>query len=394
MRILTRYILLEMLTVFLITMGSMTIFIFFGLIGKEAVDNGLGIGPIFRLLPFMLPQAMQFSVPGALLLATTVVYGRVSSSNEIVAVKSLGITPMVMLWPSLLMATLVSFGAVALNDLAVSWGTNGVNRVILESLEEIAYGRLRTHKSFSTDRLSVNVKQVVGKRLIGPVITFHSGSGEASVIRADAAELRADPAAGAVSIKLFNVHGGLQGWAITHPGEFERSFPLQEFLGNGATHTPSPAETSLRQIAPAKEIQYKQIAWIKHEMAAAASMALLLGRFDELSESQWYERENNLVWSERTLHRLNVEPYRRWANGFSCLGFALIGAPMAIRRRHGEFWGSFFACFLPILLVYYPMLVGCVNQAKDGNIPPQAVWLGNTALAVWGIWLMRRVVRF
>ena len=394
MRILTRYIWLEMLTVFLITMGSMTIFIFLGLIGKEAVDNGLGIKPILRLLPFILPQAMQFSVPGALLLATTVVYGRVSSANEIVAVKSLGITPMVMLWPSLLMATLVSFGAVALNDLAVSWGTNGVNRVILESLEEIAYGRLRTHKSFSTDRLSVNVKQVVGKRLIGPVITFHSGSGEASVIRADAAELRADPAAGAVSIKLFNVHGGLQGWSITHPGEFERSFPLQEFLGAGAAHTPSPAETSLREIAPAKEIQNKQIAWIKHEMAAATSMALLLGSFDELSASQWRTRENSLMWSERTLHRLNVEPYRRWANGFSCLGFALIGAPMAIRRRHGEFWGSFFACFLPILLVYYPMLVGCVEQAKDGNIPPQAVWAGNLVLAAWGIWLMRRVVRF
>ena len=139
------------------------------------------------------------------------------------------------------MASLISFGAVALNDLAVSWGTDGVNRVILESLEDIAYGRLKTHKSFSTDRLSVNVKQVVGKRLIGPVITFHSGSGEASVIRADAAELRADPAAGAVSIKLFNVHGGLQGWAITHPGEFERSFPLQEFLGNGASRSRSPA---------------------------------------------------------------------------------------------------------------------------------------------------------
>lgn len=394
MRILTRYILLEMLTVFLITMGSMTIFIFLGLIGKEAVDNGLGIGPIFRLLPFMLPQAMQFSVPGALLLATTVVYGRVSSANEVVAVKSLGITPMVMLWPSLLMATIVSFGAVALNDLAVSWGTNGVNRVILESLEEIAYGRLRTHKSFSTDRLSVNVKQVVGKRLIGPVISFHSGSGEASVIRADAAELRADPAAGAVSIKLFNVDGGLQGWSITHPGEFERSFPLQEFLGAGATRSRSPSEYALSEIGPSKIEQYKQIAWIKHEMAAAASMALLLGRFDELSQTHWHARENDLMWSERTLHRLNVEPYRRWANGFSCLGFALIGAPMAIRRRHGEFWGSFFACFLPILLVYYPMLVGCVDQAKDGNIPPQAVWLGNLVLAAWGVWLMRRVIRF
>ena len=394
MRILTRYILLEMLTVFLITTGSLTVFIFLGLIGKAAVDNGLGAGPIIRLLPYLLPQAMQFSVPGALLLATTVVYGRVSSSNEIVAVKSLGISPMVMLWPTLIMAFVVSFGAVALNDIAVSWGTDGVKRVVVESFEEIAYGRLRTHKSFSSDSFDVNVKKVVGKRLIGPVFTFKSGSGETSVIRADAAEINVDPDLGAFNIKLYNADGGMKGWQITHPGEFEQSFPLSQLLGDSANQTRTPSESPLSAIEPAKVEQQNQIDWIKHEMGAATSMALLLGRFDELGQDQWTARENDLTWSRRTLHRLNVEPYRRWANGFSCLGFALIGAPMAVRRRHGEFWGSFFACFLPILLVYYPMLVGCVDQAKDGNIPPQAVWIGNFVLAAWGVWLLRRVIRF
>ena len=393
MRILTRYIVLEMLTVFLITMGSMTVFIFLGLIGKEAVDNGLGAGPILRLLPYLLPQAMQFSVPGALLLATTVVYGRVASSNEIVAVKSLGITPMVMLWPTLLFAFIVSFGAVALNDLAVSWGTNGVKRVIIESFEEIAYGQLRTRKSFGNDAFKVNVKTVVGKRLIGPVITFESSSGNLSIIRADSAEMNVNIATGALDVKLYNAEGGLKGWTINLPGEIERSFPLEQALGGGSSK-PSPSETPLRDIKIAKVDQGKQIDWLKHEMAAATSMALMLGRFDELAQSQWSAREGNLKWARRELNKLSVEPYRRWANGFSCLGFVLIGAPMAVRRRHGEFWGSFFACFLPILLVYYPMLVGCVTQAKDGAIPPQAVWLGNFVLAAWGVWLMRRVIRF
>ena len=40
MRILTRYILLEMLTVFLITTGSMTVFIFLALIGKLGTAGG------------------------------------------------------------------------------------------------------------------------------------------------------------------------------------------------------------------------------------------------------------------------------------------------------------------------------------------------------------------
>ena len=72
----------------------------------------------------------------------------------------------------------------------------------------------------------------------------------------------------------------------------------------------------------------------------------------------------------------------------------LIGAPMAIRLRNSDVFTSFFACFLPILVVYYPLLIYGVDQAKDGNLPTYSVWMGNVILALWGIWLMRRVVRF
>ena len=146
MRILTRYILWELSAAFSVTLASMTIFVFLALVGKEAVENGLGLGPIVRMLPYMLPQAMQFAVPGALLLATTSIYGRIAASNEIVAIKSLGISPMAIIG-RLALACVASLAAVVLNDLAVSWGHDGVDRVVVESLEEIAYGRLRTVRS-------------------------------------------------------------------------------------------------------------------------------------------------------------------------------------------------------------------------------------------------------
>ena len=66
-----------------------------------------------------------------------------SSYNEIVAIKSLGISPMTVIWPTLVLATFVSFAGVWLNDLAVSWGTLGVERVLLESLEDVVYSQLR-----------------------------------------------------------------------------------------------------------------------------------------------------------------------------------------------------------------------------------------------------------
>ena len=44
MRILTRYVLWEVTAVFLATLATMTVFVFVALIGKEAVENGLGPG--------------------------------------------------------------------------------------------------------------------------------------------------------------------------------------------------------------------------------------------------------------------------------------------------------------------------------------------------------------
>jgi lipopolysaccharide export system permease protein len=270
----------------------------------------------------------------------------------------------------------------------------GRDRVILESIEEIAYGHLRATHSFSTDRLTVHVKRLEDRRLIWPMIQVSTNDGRPpSLITAEAAELHADAANGSMTIKLYNADGSFDGWSISHPGEFERSFSMEEFTGQsgGSRH---PTSFALRELSGAKSEQTKYIARLHSEMAADAGAALLFGRLSDLSQAQWQSRENEVAGAERTKHRLFTEPYRRWANGFSCLGFALIGAPMAIRRRHGEFWGSFFACFLPILLVYYPMLVGCLDRAKNGELPPPAVWLGNIVLAAWGIWLLRRVIRF
>jgi lipopolysaccharide export system permease protein len=76
------------------------------------------------------------------------------------------------------------------------------------------------------------------------------------------------------------------------------------------------------------------------------------------------------------------------------LSFVFVGSVMAIRLRNSNALSSFFACFLPILIVYYPMLVFSVNQAKKGALPPHTDWVGNLALGLWAIWLLRRVMRY
>jgi lipopolysaccharide export system permease protein len=72
----------------------------------------------------------------------------------------------------------------------------------------------------------------------------------------------------------------------------------------------------------------------------------------------------------------------------------LVGAPLAIRLRNADFLTSFFLCFGPILIVFYPLLAFGVDQAKSGDLPPHAVWIGNVVLAAAGAWIMRKVVRY
>src|SRR3954471_12266091 len=170
MRILTRYVLFDLMKVFLLTLTGLTLLIFIVLIGKEAVDKGIGLGVLLQIIPYMLPQAMQFAVPGTMLLATTSIYGRIASYNEIVAIKSLGISPMVLVWPSIILATLVSFVAVVVNDIAVSWGTMGVRRVAIASIEEVAYSQLKMRHNYNLGKANITVREVDGHRLISPTL--------------------------------------------------------------------------------------------------------------------------------------------------------------------------------------------------------------------------------
>ena len=117
---------------------------------------------------------MQFAVPGTMLLATTSVYGRMSSYNEIVAIKALGISPMVLVWPTLILATFVSFVAVVINDVAVSWGMMGVKKVFLASIEEVTYSQLRLRHTYNLGKANITVRNVEGHKLIWPTLIMQS----------------------------------------------------------------------------------------------------------------------------------------------------------------------------------------------------------------------------
>jgi lipopolysaccharide export system permease protein len=93
------------------------------------------------------------------------------------------------------------------------------------------------------------------------------------------------------------------------------------------------------------------------------------------------------------LARLEAEVARRMSNGFGCLCFAMIGIPVAMRSRSSDTMSVFFKCFVPILVVYYPLLVTGEEIARAGIYPQYSVWLADAVLLFAGLVLFVRNAR-
>ena len=297
------------------------------------------------------------------------------------------------MFPVLVVGALVSVFAVWMNDVAVSWGRQGMSRVVSESIEQIAYGMLRTQRSFSTDRLSINVRDVVGRRLILPTMSLRDEDGGDWTISARDAELRRNPGDGTLTILLSDGNGeDPRGNAFVFPGV--REYEIDAKAINKPREN-SPSDFPLYAIPEERVRQQAEIEQMQYDLAAQAAFQVLSGDLHGLGRSEWNEQQKSLRRATYRMNRLRTEPWRRWANGFSCFFFVMVGAPWAIERgqKHADFVTIFFKVFLPILIIYYPLMALGVDRAKEGALPQYAVWLGNLACAIVGVRLLSRVLR-
>ena len=394
MRIINRYVVVELLRIFFLLLLGLTLVVMLVLVGQQALRMNLGIIPTLRVAQFILPQALAFAVPAAILFAVCFVYGRMSADNEVTALKASGISPAVVLWPGYILSVLLSLWGVWLNDLAFSWGHQGVQRVVLQSVEEIAYRLLRAQRNYSNNKFSITVTDVEDRALINPIMIFQPNNDmPAFTLYAQRAELRSNLDRKTLRIIVTDFYID-SGGVITarDPGTYEQEIPLS-YASVKEARTDSPSHLPLSQISGAIGEQRQYIAQLEDAQAAEIGLNLLTGDFDSLSDQAWQSERKRLADARDRLYRLATEPWRRWAGGFSCLCFVLIGAPLAIRLRNSDYLTTFAICFGPILLCYYPLFAYGLEMAKSGDMPPYVVWVANGACAAVGLWLLKGVMK-
>ena len=94
------------------------------------------------------------------------------------------------------------------------------------------------------------------------------------------------------------------------------------------------------------------------------------------------------------MQQIDAEFQMRPALSCGCLCFVLIGCPVGIWFSRSDYLSAFITCFLPIVFVYYPLMLCGTGMAKEGrfNMVP-LVWGADAVVGAMGLLLFWRLLR-
>ena len=390
MKIINRYIFTELIKTFVYALVILTGLMVLVMVAREAVSHHIPPVLALRMIPYLLPEQLRISVPATLLFATTTFFARMSAANEIIALKSLGISPWTIFWPVIMLSFAISLITIWLNEFSLTWGKDKMSQILVAGAEEIIYNNLRTNRSMSASGFSVTVKGVDNKRLTSPTVVI---GGKIS-ITAQWAELSTDYTKEEITVSLYNFEGeDLKSGQRFNGKKLTETVDLASLIPGGNAGN-RPSEMPMAKIPGEIDKQERDIKTAQDRMATVSVFSVCVGDYNEFAAPIWTQFKDETNSIHQTLNKLRLESPRRISSGFSCFFFVWIGAPLAVWMRKSDIFASFFACFIPILILYYPLLTLGIECGKSGTTPPYLVWLCNIVIGMVGIWFMRQVQRF
>jgi lipopolysaccharide export system permease protein len=405
---LNRMIFWELVRVFLMSLGTLTGLFLIVLVVQQASILGLSLSQIVRAVPLLIPSMLPLTIPATTLFASCVVYGRLSHDNEIVALKAAGVHLFGIVKPTLLLGVLTTVLAASLYHTTIPTTQKQFYEEVLSDPEEVLYNMLRRDRCLRHPSLPyvMYVRDVQGKRLIDVVIKRRvkakdpkTGAevftGYGVVARAREAQLHVDTSTNLVSI------------------DSDR-FVLFDRNASGSTASTGPFEMPLPDSVSGKDARQKMSTLTWDDLPPAIERAA--AERDELIRLQEDRREEiermtdpnfrSLAFNElagykyqiegktRQLRNLRAEIHYRPALAVSCLVFALIGCPVGIWANRADYLSTFLICFLPTLLVYYPLLLVGTDFGKNGRLPMAVgCWLADIVMGAIGCVLIWRLLR-
>ena len=353
MRLLRAYVLREHLSPFIVTLSGLTAALLIGNIVKFAelvIAKGVSVLDILRLLLYLIPYLLSFTIPMAALIAMVLAFGRLSSDYELIAMRACGIPPARLVLPCLTVALVLSSLVLVLNDRVIP----AAHLAFRRQLKSIVIKRPTAYLEAGTfikefTPYVIFVYQVDGKQLSHVRIYEPQAQGPTRTIVADHGEFDSLEDGRSVQLKLFN--GTIDEWDPEHPGSlYKVSF------GTYTMNLAVDADAEKRMERKLKEMTFREMLMEQRHLNAQGIPTLPIA----------------------------IELHHKIASSFAAVVFVLFGLVLGLTAHHHERLVTF-VWVLSIFIVYYVATVGTNALAVKEWLPAwMAMWLPNVVGSLIG----------
>lgn len=365
MKILRNYFLKEFIGPLFLALGVLSfVMVIVGNLNKIAdliINKGVDIISVFKIFLLMAPYMVTYALPISLLIAVLMALGRLSSDNEIIAIRASGVNLFSLILPLLTIGLIMSLALVIFNDRAASYAHYAYRKTLKEvgiknpaaAFEEGVF--INSFQKYILFIYHVDQKK---NKLYNVRIYEPQGEGKPTrTIVAKSGEFIAVPEKNSIKLKL------IDGTSDEPDPENPRNFYKLNF------------KTYFMNLNPEQQQGGGKIEKKPKEMTIQ-------------------ELRNDIV----KLKKENIDPSpliteinQKVTLAFSAFVFILIGAPFAIITRRREKSINIGIAIL-IIIIYYPLFIGCEALGIQGQINPWvAMWIPNALFAGIGAILTYRL---
>ena len=340
------------------------------------VNRGVPISIVAQFLFAALPVLLLVTLPMSTLIASIMVFSRLSSDSETLAMTASGMT----FYSQLIPVGVVGIATALLSGFLMIFGLPWSQNTTSEVHEQMLHSRVASfdlreqvfHDSFDGIMFYVREIESSGKVMKGIMISDTREAGTSRVIFADR---------------------GMLIRSTTSPKVWLR-------LSKGTVHTVSESEkASNKKIgandgSPLSINNYQIVRFENHDLNFDLTKSI--GKTKALRRSlrsfPLHELKNKLKEHEPGTSRYNaalVELHKKFAAPITCLILAFLGAPLGVQNRRSGRHGGF-ALSLGVLILYYLLVTFTEGMAESGQISAAAaVWSPNVLLALLAAYMVR-----
>ncbi len=339
--ILNRYIFKEVLYPFLMTLFVFTFVLIMGRILSLVdlmINKGVDFTDILKLILYLMPALLLFTIPLALIIAILIGIGRLSRDNEYTVLKACGLSLHQIAAPVLAAALIAFFLAALTSFFLIPKGNLEAKNLLFRVVKQKA---------------SVGIKEKV-----------FNDDFRGIVIYADRIPMNGDSMEGVLLYEETTVDEpstiiAAKGTLVSNP----QSLTVTLRLENGSIHT-----------VDAGFKNYKKVDFSTYDVrldfkgSAADEKRVKFSKIDEMTLWDLRDQIDHPDPQGPSRRELIIEFNQRLASPFTCLIFAILGIPLGIQSsRSGKMRG--FTIGLALVMVYYVFLLYGKALGETGKHP-------------------------